>query len=152
LIIQEVGVPSFFRRGQNTYDRQLLILARQLEEEAVAAASGAELVICDRTLIDHWAYTRVLFPEAVGSPEAKQWEALVLRWSRSYHELVRLPPEFPPVDDGIREGSQSFQAAIDVELLRLYAVAGLDPGTACGSVEQRVDYCVSRLKRRLRIL
>jgi nicotinamide riboside kinase len=141
LIVAEAGDNSFFKRGNNTFERQLLIVARQLEEEYRVATSDVRLVLCDRTIVDHWAYTRCLFPASIDAIEFKLWEAMVFRWLESYSEILRLAPEFSPVDDGIRESDIEFQMDIDREILSLYRRAGVDVTTVVGSLEDRVTQC-----------
>jgi len=147
LITEEVGDPEFFRRGNNSFDRQCLILARQLEVEAKAADAGNQIVLCDRTIMDHWAYTRHAFPERCLTPEGKLWEAMVFRWVKTYDQIVYLTPEFAPVDDGVREADLSFQMEIDRELRRLYANAGVKHEAVTGTVVQRTDTCAILLER-----
>lgn len=38
-----------------------MIMAREIETEGMLER-GLEVLICDRTILDHWAYTEVLFP------------------------------------------------------------------------------------------
>ena len=68
IIIDRVGEPSFFKRGSNTVERQLLIFLYQLEEER-KKGSGKNVLLCDRTPIDHLAYTLANHPKFRGSPE-----------------------------------------------------------------------------------
>lgn len=61
LIIERVGNEHFFRRGNNTPTRQALIFLEHMIEEQ-RRAEECDILITDRTLVDHLAYTAVLFP------------------------------------------------------------------------------------------
>ena len=147
LFIQETGDASFFKRGQNTVERQFLILMRQLEVEHLLSEVGPDLVICDRTIVDHWAYTRQLFPSRTSAPEGDLWQDFVFRWARTYDAIIRLPPEFPPVDDGVRESDLDFQSAIDRRIQELYRTIGIKLRTARGSLKERTDFCIALIMK-----
>src|SRR5437764_4674972 len=61
-IIKRANDPEFFRRGNNTGHRQMLILLVHLIQE-LDVHPETDLVISDRSLLDHWAYARHLFHE-----------------------------------------------------------------------------------------
>lgn len=142
LVIQELGDPHALRVGNNTFERQLLILTRHLEAEYTASLSGADVVICDRALADHWVYTVYLFPEKCETPEGRLWEAIVRRWVRSYNHVILVPPEFPPKPDGVREGSVEFQQHIHNALVNFYATESIDYVMVQGDVKDRVEQCL----------
>ncbi len=137
VIVQLTGDNEFFRRGKNSLERQGLILAFQLAEEVQGWRSRKKLMICDRTVADHYAYTRVLFREGSCGPELACWESLVRRWLPNYDLIVGLRPEFPPRDDGVREDSQTFQAEVDATLFGFYEAEGVPIEEVSGTVEER---------------
>ena len=144
VICELVGDPTFFRRGKNSFAKQLTILLGQPVYEATVSAG--DIVLCDRAILDHWAYTRILFPEAVGTPEAVAAEAMVRRHMKSYDALFYVPIEFAPEDDGTREGDAAFQRDIDGEIRRLLTSFGLRYETVRGAVEERVDLTLAALR------
>lgn len=137
IIADQINQPEFFRRGNNTPLRQGLIFLQHLVEER-DVSGGCDTLITDRTLIDHLAYTTVLFPEFVNSPEYSVYKSASIRSLIHYEHIFKLPIEFGPVDDGVRESDNQFQREIDQEIDRLYSAAGVAPTIIRGSVEERL--------------
>ena len=92
-----------------TLDAQSWILHRQIAEE-IEAVSRFEAVICDRSVIDNYAY----LVHRVG-PRA-ELEPMIRHWIQSYDGLFKVPVVQAPSFDGTRDISASFQHEID-ELL-----------------------------------
>lgn len=136
LFIEEIGDKTIFQRGNNSFARQAMIMARQIETEAMLERS-AEVLICDRTLVDHWAYTEVLFPDEVASLEGQAWKRMVGRWVASYDLIYRLPIEFAMENDGVREADENFRVAIDERIVALYSEFGRSVPIIKGSLEAR---------------
>jgi predicted ATPase len=101
------------------------------------AERDAEVVISDRTLIDHLAYTLTLFPESATSPEVETYKRLAFESLTSYHFIFQIPIEFLPEDDGVREPDPRFQRQIGDVLTGLYTQSGVTPVVIRGSVEER---------------
>ena len=137
LIADQVGDLMFFRRENNTLSRQALIFLEHLMEEQ-RAAFGADVVVSDRTLVDHLAYTEVLFPDFVNTPEARTYRRLAFESLARYGVIFQLPIEFPPVDDGVREADITFQRQIGDTITALYAKAKVEPIIISGTVAERV--------------
>ena len=108
---------------QTTPDAQAWILHTQMAEE-LAAAANYEVVICDRSVLDNYAY---LVARIGRRPE---FDALVKSWIGTYNYLLKVPVIDAPSFDGTRAVSQNFQLEIDdtidgliasfeVEVLRL---------------------------------
>lgn len=115
LICESVGDPEFFRRGKNSLTKQCMILLGQASQDCLLARSGATVHLFDRTLLDHWAYTLHLFRDDREMAYARPViERLVRSHMSNYDEVFLLRPEFPPIDDGTREGDVEFQQAIDL--------------------------------------
>ncbi len=101
-----------------TRDAQQWILHTQIAEE-IALAQGYEIIVCDRALLDNYAY----LVNAAGRQPAL--EDLVRHWMGSYHLLVKVPIMAPPRFDGTRDVSPGFQAAVDGLIDELLADYGL---------------------------
>lgn len=91
---------------ETTLDAQAWILHTQIAEE-IAAASRYEVVVCDRSVLDNYAY---LVHQVGRRPE---YEELVRSWIRTYRGLFKVPVAHPPSFDGIRDTGETFQNAID---------------------------------------
>ncbi len=97
---------------ETTIDAQTWILHRQIAEE-IQLANEQDVVICDRSVIDNYAYlTHRVTPPAV-------IDELVAHWMKTYTHLIRVPIVDPPAFDGTRDTSRQFQEAIDQEVTRL---------------------------------
>jgi GTPase SAR1 family protein len=89
-----------------TLEAQAWILHTQIAEE-IAAASRGGITICDRSVLDNYAY---LVHHAGRQPA---YDALVGEWVRTYDQLFKVPILNAPTFDGRRDVSPSFQQAID---------------------------------------
>ncbi len=110
---------------ETTPDAQAWILHTQIAEE-LAAAAGYETVICDRSVLDNYAY---LVARVGRLPEL---DALVGNWIRGYDALFKVPVLDAPSFDGMRAVSRSFQMEIDATIDELVTafdvkVLPLDP-------------------------
>ena len=89
-----------------TYDAQAWILHTQIAEE-IAATADNEVVVCDRSVLDNYAY---LVARVGRRPEL---DALVREWVRGYDALFKVPIISAPAFDGKRAVSPGFQLEID---------------------------------------
>ncbi len=89
-----------------TVDAQGWILHTQIAEEMEAAATY-EVVVCDRSVLDNYAY---LVARAGRRPSL---EPMVGEWVRTYDALFKVPVLDAPSFDGIRAVSPAFQLEID---------------------------------------
>lgn len=142
IIAAEADDPGFFRRGTNVPLRQALILFRQVVEEGLREAE-ADIVLADRTVVDHLAYTVALFPELSDVPEGKALTSAVRAWIGHYDLIVKLPIEFPAIDDGTREAGEAFQAEIDRVIDALYEQFATATSVVRGTVEERAAAVVA---------
>ncbi|HYN81941.1 MAG TPA: AAA family ATPase [Gemmatimonadaceae bacterium] len=115
---------------ETTPDAQAWILHTQIAEE-LAAATIYEVVVCDRSVLDNYAY---LVARVGRRPEL---DPLVGSWIRTYSALFKVPVLEAPSFDGTRAVSRSFQMEIDGiidELLAAFAVDALplDPADRDG--------------------
>jgi nicotinamide riboside kinase len=91
---------------QTSLDAQLWILMTQVAEE-VRSASHHDAVVCDRSVLDNYAY----LARACGrQPELEQF---VDYWLRSYDLLVKVPVTGKADADGVRDVDEQFVRAID---------------------------------------
>src|SRR5215218_9280620 len=89
-----------------TPDAQAWILHTQIAEELEAQATY-EVVICDRSVLDNYAY---LVARPGRQPDL---DPLVGKWIRSYDALFKVPVVSLPSYDGTRAVSPAFQLEID---------------------------------------
>lgn len=120
-----------------TLDAQTWILHTQIAEELEATAQY-EAVICDRSVLDNYAY---LVARVGRRPDL---DALVESWIRGYQALFRVPVISPPSFDGMRAVSKTFQMEIDATIDRLLGefnveVLRLDPTARDGWVTAVLD-------------
>jgi predicted ATPase len=150
LIADQVDDPMFFRRENNRLSRQALIFLEHVMEERRAATRG-DVVLSDRTLVDHLAYTQVLFPDSVDTSEVRTYRRLAFESLAYYDAIFLLPIEFAPLDDGVREADLAFQRHIDDMITDLYAQAEVEPVIVRGSVTERaarIEHHLGSLSRR----
>lgn len=146
IICDSAGDPTFFRRDNNTLLKQALLLAGQPIYEMAAAAEGKLFLLCDRAILDHWAYTKCLFRNELKTEGVlASFDNFVVKHCASYDRIFYVPIELSPQDDGVREGDHEFQAAIDEEILRLLKAYGLTYHTVSGAVPERVAQVVRML-------
>jgi nicotinamide riboside kinase len=110
---------------ETTLDAQAWILHTQVAEE-IAAMAMYEVVVCDRSVLDNYAY---LVARVGRKPELDQ---LVGEWIKGYDALFKVPVMQAPTFDGKRAVSRAFQLEIDStidELVRAFNVpiVRLDP-------------------------
>jgi thymidylate kinase len=145
LFIEDFGDPTFFQRGNNSFARQTMILARQIELESHLAQRGHQIILCDRTVVDHWAYTETLFPIDVKTIEGRGWRDMVKRWLDSYKIIVGLPIEFPIELDNVREADEQFQHEIDQKIAALYLEFGRNVPTITGARKAREEAFIAAI-------
>ncbi len=130
--------PEFYRRGKNNPLKQALLLFGQLQSEQSSLPGDGGVLICDRGVLDLWAYSKYLFGDefrAAGVLEL--YEGLVERSCRSYRMHFYVPVEFPPADDGVRESDSGFQAAIDKTIREFLEKYSVPHRRIAGTLEER---------------
>lgn len=146
IICGSAGDATYFRRGNNSLSKQILLLVGQPIYEVAASTRGTEMLLCDRAILDHWAYTRHLFmKELQGEDALSPLSDLIAKHCQSYDFIFYVPIEFRPLDDGTREGDQDFQNAIDEEIRELLKTYGLTYHTVTGTVPERVAQVMKTL-------
>jgi nicotinamide riboside kinase len=139
IICESAGDATYFRRGNNSLSKQILLLVGQPIYEVAAAEDGTSVLLCDRAILDHWAYTRQLFMKELEDEQAlSPLNSLIAKHCRSYDFIFYVPIEFAPLDDGTREGDQEFQNAIDEQVRELLKLYGLTYHRVSGTVPERM--------------
>lgn len=110
---------------ETTLDAQAWILHTQIAEE-IEASSQYEVVVCDRSVLDNYAYL------VARAGRQAELEPLVRAWVSGYHALFKVPVTGAPAFDGKRAVSPTFQQEIDHiidDLVQEFGVAvhHLDP-------------------------
>ena len=136
IVCSAVGNAEYFRRGNNSLLKQLLLLIGQPIYE-ISEGRDCDILICDRSILDHWAYTKALFASDIPADIEKVLCSLIRKHLDSYDLLAYVPIEFAVHDDGTREGDVAFQAAIDTEIHAFLGAWGVPFVELRGSVEQR---------------
>jgi nicotinamide riboside kinase len=103
---------------ETTYDAQAWILHTQIAEE-IEASAAYEVVICDRSVLDNYAY----LVARVG--RRAELDPLVREWVRGYDALFKVPVLGVPTFDGKRAVSPSFQLEIDATIDELVGAFGV---------------------------
>jgi nicotinamide riboside kinase len=91
---------------ETTLDAQAWILHSQVAWE-IAASSQFEAVICDRSILDNYAY----LVHRLGRRD--EYDPLVSHWVKTYDGLFKVPILEAPSFDGTRDVSASFQREVD---------------------------------------
>jgi nicotinamide riboside kinase len=123
---------------ESSISRQFNIIARQLVVEFDVAA---DVLLCDRTILDHWCYTIALFDELLDAGARQAWSKFVADRLGTYNLIVYLPPEVAAQDDGVREADREFQQRIDDLILTHLAGADARYVTVRGTLEERAQHC-----------
>lgn len=138
----------FFRRDRNSLAKQFALLVGQPIFEHLNC-SESDFVFCDRSLLDHWAYTKQAFADELEQEGLiPVVEHFIIEHFRSYDFVFYVPIEFPPEDDGVREDSLKFQKEIDVQIKELLGKFDVNYETVSGNVEERVQSVVDLILKR----
>lgn len=86
------------------------IIARQVQLE-IEKAPRAEILVCDRSVLDNFAYYLRRYGD--DSLEAEALRLYCLSWINTYDLLIRLPVANPLTADGFRSTDEGFQREID---------------------------------------
>jgi len=106
-IVKEVARLSPLPINRKTsLEAQTWILTTQVAEE-IRSASGAPVVVCDRSALDNYAYMVL----ACGRQPA--FERLVAHWMKTYDMLFKVPLSGDAPADGFRDTDAFFIRSID---------------------------------------
>jgi nicotinamide riboside kinase len=115
LVVEMARRSPFPINEATSKDGQLWILHRHIVAE-LEASVRAEVVVCDRSVLDNYAYYSHKFGRQ------PHLDALVREWIGTYTLLVKVPiVQEWLIDDGVRSVDRQFQVEIDAlveELIR----------------------------------
>jgi nicotinamide riboside kinase len=89
-------------------EAQLWVLMAQIQQE-LELRNRADVLITDRAVIDNFAY----FLRATGGVDPFDVKPLVRNWCSTYDFFVRLLPDTPLRNDGVRSTNQKFRDEIE---------------------------------------
>src|SRR5215470_17436990 len=96
-----------------TIAAQSWILHTEIAEE-LAAENKAEIVICDRSVLDNYCYL-------IQTGRHPNLEPLVRWWTETYRVLIKVPVVGSLQFDGLRDVDSTFQRAVDETIDRILA-------------------------------
>ena len=111
--VRECPIPAG-TEGRNSPTAQAWIIGRQLIEE-IEAANSYEMVICDRTVIDNYAYFLWTLKTGMKADPAivQTVQDILNNWAHSYDYLFKLPIATPLQPDGFRSTDPGWQREIN---------------------------------------
>jgi nicotinamide riboside kinase len=130
-----------------TLKAQAWILHTQIAWELQAEAK-ADVVFCDRAVLDNFCYMRRAF---TGARDEAVLESLVRSWTGTYDALFKVPIVGDPRFDGVRDTDLAFQREIDGAIEQTLAAwevphVALDPARRDAWGAQVLDALLLRLK------
>jgi thymidylate kinase len=132
---------------ETTLKAQAWILHTQIAWELQAEAK-ADVVFCDRAVLDNFCYMRRAF---AGAPDETILEALARSWTTTYDALFKVPIVGDPRFDGVRDTDLAFQREIDESIEQTLAAwrvphLALDPARRDEWSSLVLDALLLRLK------
>jgi nicotinamide riboside kinase len=132
---------------ETTLKAQSWILHTQIAWELHADAK-ADVVVCDRAVLDNFCYMRRAF---TGAPAEAVLEGLVRSWTKTYDALFKVPVVGDPRFDGVRDLDRTFQREIDGSIDQTLSAWGvphvaLDPVRRCDWGALVLNALLPRLK------
>ena len=101
-----------------TVAAQSWILHTEIAEE-LAAEGKAEIIVCDRSVLDNYCYL-------LQTGKHPMLEPLVRWWTKSYQLLIKVPIVGSPQFDGLRDVDSAFQRTVDDTINRVIAEWGFE--------------------------
>ena len=121
--VAEVAQTCPLQIGLDTsFDAQTWIFAEQMQQEILAGTYGAQVVLCDRTLLDNVMYLRRLIDSEkenhYHNKTMRAMHRLSIVWTSTYNYVVRLKLNLPWIlkrdkDKGTVEELTSFAKTIE---------------------------------------
>jgi deoxyadenosine/deoxycytidine kinase len=144
-VAREVVELGFKLDKDATVETETLIFLRQYYNEMVHPE-----FMGDRSLLDVMAYASWVLDNQERRKEFALWDTcldIAKHHLRSqYTDVFYLPIEFGIVLDGLRPDDPAFQKDIDQRILHLLDIYDVKYETLTGSVEERLDALVSKLR------
>jgi nicotinamide riboside kinase len=91
-----------------TPEAQLWVIMTQIQQE-LELRNRADVLVTDRAVIDNFAY----FLRATGGEDPFDVKPLVKGWCETYDLFVRLEPDIPLKEDGVRSTNTRFRNEIE---------------------------------------
>lgn len=91
-----------------TPEAQLWVIMTQIQQE-LELRNRADVLVTDRAVIDNFAY----FLRATGGEDPFDVKPLVHEWCSTYDLFVRLEPDIPLKEDGVRSTNTRFRNEIE---------------------------------------
>jgi adenylate kinase family enzyme len=114
-LVKEVARLSPLPINQKTsLEAQTWIFATQMAEE-IRASSAADVVVCDRSVLDNYAYLMLAFGRQL------PLERFMHHWMKGYDLLFKVPFGGELAEDGVRDTDAFFAKAVDDLVDRLLA-------------------------------
>jgi|LGVF01.2.fsa_nt_gb thymidylate kinase len=94
--VNEVARECPFQTGmETTFDAQTWIFTEQLRRELIAMDTGAQVILCDRTLLDNMMYMRRFVdhedsPFDVHMKTMRVMHQIAMNWMSTYDQVIRL--------------------------------------------------------------
>ena len=138
-IIDLVDDSDFFKKAENTLLKQMLIFLGQFTKESIANEDG-KIFLCDRTILDHWAYTYSvnsnLFTSEIKLVFNKYLKDYI---NKTFTHIFFLPIEFDLEIDDVRDKDIEFQYEIS-ELIKNKLIELKVPfSIVSGTISERSD-------------
>ena len=123
------------------------VLLRQVQEE-IEAEKKFDIVVCDRSVIDIYAYFLSVRKKFGSSAELdKIAEEIFRNWGKTYTHIFKLPAAFTPPADSFRSTSPDWQIEIDgIVDANLKELGVVTHEVPLSSVRDRVDSVLSVVK------
>jgi nicotinamide riboside kinase len=145
-VAREVAALGFKLDKDATPEVESLIFMRQLYNEMIH-----EHFVGDRSLLDTMAYAGWVLDNQERRKEFALWDACVsiaeYQLRSQYTHVFYLPVEFPIVADGLRPMDPGFQAEIDERILGLLDRHAVRYEPLTGSIPERTDELVRRVRQ-----
>jgi nicotinamide riboside kinase len=94
-----------------TPEAQLWVIMTQIQQE-LELRNRADVIVTDRAVIDNLAY----YLRATGGEDPFDVKPLVKEWCHTYDLFVRLEPDIPLKEDGVRSTNTRFRDEIETIL------------------------------------
>jgi predicted ATPase len=152
-IVRKLSDSEFFESNFSV-ERQLSTIGFQMLSERLALnipqhPKKFRLTLCDRSLVDLWAYATMLFPAFAESSLGLLWREIIERWAKNVYDIiVFLPIEGPMNLQEQRYQGAKFQSTIDAAIRNLYREFGIEVVILRGSLDERLDKLISLLPYR----
>ena len=115
---------------ENSTAAQIWILCRQLIEE-LEASHKYDILICDRTVIDNYAY--LLWNLRAGRPASEELQkigaSILDSWAHTYDFIIKLPITVQLSADGFRSTDVKWQQEIDSIITEILAAKNVKHNT-----------------------